>query len=357
MRDIFTCMYKLITFPCKISGFDKYIQLVAEHDNLVLDDSNQRFLLWKEADIKKCRGKSIMVCPADKPIYGRNVLTCETSLFFQRDEARTVCSRRILPQNFAPVLIPHHHDWIYSFSGKQQVNLKCRQNNTCSTSTWSLQGNGILHNASTCHVTGQDFQLYPAMESHSSSNVNYHAEVRVLHINPITHQEVQEIQQRSPTEVSKLQDIVATSEHFKHWDLDATLAVHATEKKHDERYNFHWYFTLVTLVAILLTIMICNGSPYLFRNLLHKILCTKQPAISSTPGVKTQGLPENFPEKQPSTSQLQLSESGKKSEFVSYSVQTVRSPANNMTEMRDEGRLLLLLLRAPTRRVKRQGSA
>jgi hypothetical protein len=43
-------LYELITFPYKISSFDKYIQLVTEHDNPVLDDSNQRFLLWKEAD-------------------------------------------------------------------------------------------------------------------------------------------------------------------------------------------------------------------------------------------------------------------------------------------------------------------
>jgi hypothetical protein len=46
------------------------------------------------------------------------------------------------------------HDWIYSFSSKQQVILKCRQNATWITSTWSLQECGILHNASACHVTG-----------------------------------------------------------------------------------------------------------------------------------------------------------------------------------------------------------
>jgi len=31
-------LYKLITFPYKISSFDNYIQLTAEHNNLVLDD-------------------------------------------------------------------------------------------------------------------------------------------------------------------------------------------------------------------------------------------------------------------------------------------------------------------------------
>jgi len=104
-----------------------------------------------------------MICPADKPIYGRNVLTFEFSLYFQKDEARTVCSRRILLQKVAPLFIRHYHNWIYSFSGKQQVNLKCRQNTTLITSMWSLQGNGTMHNASACPVTGQNFQLYSAI--------------------------------------------------------------------------------------------------------------------------------------------------------------------------------------------------
>ena len=74
-------LYNLITFPYNIFNLDNYIQLTAEYDSSVLDDSNQRFLSWKEADIKKCRGKGIIICPADKPIYGRNVLTCESSLY------------------------------------------------------------------------------------------------------------------------------------------------------------------------------------------------------------------------------------------------------------------------------------
>jgi hypothetical protein len=199
-----------------------------------------------------------------------------------------------------------------------------------------LQGNGILRNASAYHVTGQDFQLYPAIESHSASNVNYHADVRVLHIEPVTHQEVQEIQQHSSPDVSKLEGIVATSEHFKHRDLDATIAVHATERKHD-RYHFHWYFTIFTLVSILLT-MICNGYPYLFRNLLHRIRCSMQPVVNSKTGDKSKSLPETFPEEQPSTSQLQFSESGRKSEFVTYSVQWPEAEITNRQHDQDEKR-------------------
>ena len=91
-----------------------------------------------------------------------------------------------------------------------------------------------MHNASACHVTGQDFQLYPATEGHSESTTEYHDDVRALHIEPITHQEVEILQGRSPPDVSRLEGIAATSELFKHRDLDATLVVHATERKHND---------------------------------------------------------------------------------------------------------------------------
>ena len=88
-------------------------------------------------------------------------------------------------------------------------------------------------------------------------------------------------------------------------------------------YHFYWYFTIPTLVAILLTIMICNSYPYLFRNLFHKIHCTTQPVVNSTTGEKPQSPPEVQPEQQPTTSQLQPNGSGKETEFITYSVQTV----------------------------------
>ena len=93
-------------------------------------------------------------------------------------------------------------------------------------------------------------------------------------------------------------------------------------RKHDDRYHFYWYFTLPALTVILLTIMICNGYPYLLRNLLHKVRCTTQPAENSTPGNESRSSSEVSPEQQPSTSQLQSNESGRKSEFVTYPVQT-----------------------------------
>ena len=70
------------------------------------------------------------------------------------------------------------------------------------------------------------------------STVEYRDDIRVLHIEPVTYQEVQIIRGYSPPDVWKSEGIAA-SELFKHRELDATLVVHATERKHDDRYNFY----------------------------------------------------------------------------------------------------------------------
>jgi len=88
-----------------------------------------------------------------------------------------------------------------------------------------------------------------------------------MHIDPITHQKVQILQEHLPPDVSRLDDIAATSKLFKHRDLDATLVVHATETKHEDRYHLYWYLTIPTFVVILSTVAICNSYPHLFKKL------------------------------------------------------------------------------------------
>ena len=121
---------------------------------------------------------------------------------------------------------------------------------------------------------GRKFLTVPCNRRSFGVNHRIPGCLRIMHIEPVTYQEVQILQGHSHPDVSRLEGIATTSELFTHRDLDATFVVRATEKKHDDRYNFYWYFTIPTLVAILLTIMICNVNTYLFINLLHEIRCT-----------------------------------------------------------------------------------
>jgi hypothetical protein len=310
-------LYKLITLPYKVHGLDSYVQLTTDYEYLVLDDSNQRFLLWNEANLKRCKGKGVTLCPVDIPVFSRNVLTCESSLYFQRDEARTLCSRRMVQPNFAPILIRHSRDWIYSFGVPQQVNLKCRLNSTWITSTWTLQGNGILHNASACHVTGQDFKLYPVTDSFSATTVSYQAEILVQHVEPLTHHELALLHSRSSPDVSKLENIADRSKSFKHHDLDATLLFQTTEVKHADSHRLYWYITIPVLVAVLMTIVICNTYPFVLRSILEKFRATTQP---TKPTEHSRNTDEVSSTPQPSTSQSPPKVSERTTAFVAYSV-------------------------------------
>jgi len=161
------------------------------------------------------------------------------------------------------------------------------------------------------------------------SNIEYRNDVRVLHVDPLTHQEVQILQGRSPPDVSKLESTAATSELIMHRDPDATLVVHATDRKHDDRYHFYWYFTIPALTVKLVTITICNGYPNLLRNLLHIVRCTTQPAENSTPGNESQSSSEVSPEQQPSTSQLQSNESASRSSSPTLYKQWLEAEISN----------------------------
>lgn len=86
-------------------------------------------------------------------------------------------------------------------------------------------GNSILHNAGTCHVTGQNFQLYPATEGNSVFNHWYRDSLLLQHIEPVTCQEEQMLQSRSAPDVSELGIRAATSELYKHGELGVTLVV------------------------------------------------------------------------------------------------------------------------------------
>jgi hypothetical protein len=80
----------------------------------------------EKADLAQCSGKNFAICPADSVVLSSTISTCESSKFFQKDEARILCGRRVMPSHFSPILIRNQRDWIYSLGDQQQhVNFKC----------------------------------------------------------------------------------------------------------------------------------------------------------------------------------------------------------------------------------------
>ena len=56
-----------------------------------IDDSQRDYILFTETRRSRCTINSITLCPADVPIYSQQVVTCESSLFFQASTSNQLC--------------------------------------------------------------------------------------------------------------------------------------------------------------------------------------------------------------------------------------------------------------------------
>jgi hypothetical protein len=53
--------------------------MTTDFQYIVSDSAGQRFLLWTDADVEKCRGKDFIICPADSPLFNNHLSTRESS--------------------------------------------------------------------------------------------------------------------------------------------------------------------------------------------------------------------------------------------------------------------------------------
>ena len=95
-------MYRLVTVLHRVANSQTFVQLATNFPYFLIDDSKQRYLLFTQADVERCTGKSIAICPVDTQIYSTTVLTCKLSLFFQRADARQLCTRVVMLSNYPP---------------------------------------------------------------------------------------------------------------------------------------------------------------------------------------------------------------------------------------------------------------
>jgi hypothetical protein len=102
-------LYRLVTLPHRVGNSRNFVQLI-NFPYLLIGDSKQRCLLYTQADIESCTGKSILICPVDTQVYSTTVLTCELSIFFQKEEARNLCARVVMSSNYPPKFTRHQQD-------------------------------------------------------------------------------------------------------------------------------------------------------------------------------------------------------------------------------------------------------
>jgi len=88
-------MYRMVVSPTRILN-NTYLQFDIGKDYFGINLLQRSYLTLTEMDVVKCRGKDIMICPAEQAVYSTEVDSCALSLYFQSTRTRERCKRKVI---------------------------------------------------------------------------------------------------------------------------------------------------------------------------------------------------------------------------------------------------------------------
>jgi hypothetical protein len=275
-------MFRIITLPYKVQGLGQYVQLETDFPFLLVDEAKQHFLRLREAEVNRCTGTTLLICPVDTAILSITSLTCESSLYFQKNESRALCRRKVMSSNYTPVWKRISHDWIYSVAREQKASIRCLENSTWFTSSVTLKGNGVLHDAISCHVVGRDFELLPEIQGSSYTSIQNRRSFELQHIDPLTDSEVHMLQLFTNDEISQL-DYISTQAHSHQRDINTLLEARAGKIMLQRHNTVCWYWIISLIPTFLLIILCCYGKPCLISWITRKLSAFNSHKKTDTP--------------------------------------------------------------------------
>ena len=145
-------LHRIITLPERTFS-DKFILYTTDYAFLGLQTGRRDYISLSESDFDKCSKGDVVVCPVNTAVYSIQSLTCEISLYFQAVSHYRLCKRNLLPHPQFPNLQRHGTLWTYYFPTRQQVAISCPGAADYSPRAVSLDGIGLLHNASSCRIS------------------------------------------------------------------------------------------------------------------------------------------------------------------------------------------------------------
>ena len=154
-------LFRIITLPVRVTS-DKFVQYSVEFTYFGLQSRQQTYLLLSETAFSRKKG-NIVICPADIAVYDAQTLTCESSLSFKTGSTRPLCRRTLLVHHSTPSLKRYGTQWIFHFTRPHQVTLRCAKTDTEVPCTLMLDGTGLLHNATGCHISSPELQAFPEL--------------------------------------------------------------------------------------------------------------------------------------------------------------------------------------------------
>ena len=199
-------LFKTITLQIRISS-DKYVQYLLDYTYLGLQHSQQAYILLTETGFNRCKKNTLTVCPADIAVYQAQALTCEISLYFQKSDNQHLCRRQLLLNHDTPFLHRHGAICLFHFPTRHQITLHCPGIDNRMPRNLFLEATGLLHNATTCHVTSSEIQLLP--ELHGVTGVKIDSPQLMIPdtVSNATELEIQQLKDITPAEIQKPDEI------------------------------------------------------------------------------------------------------------------------------------------------------
>ena len=148
---------------------------------------------------------------------------------------------------------------MYNFAKPHQITLRCTKTDNDIPRTLTLEGTGLLHNISRCHISSPELHAFP--ELHGQSYADLETPIFYLpdNITVLDDHERQQLEEISLSNLQKSDDVynrVTASKH--HYDLDTHLHTYQTSILQEKR--THWKIipiaVLTSTVSLLFTFIL-----------------------------------------------------------------------------------------------------
>ena len=315
-------MYRMVVSPTRIFN-NTYVQFDIGKDYFGINLLQRSYLTLTEMDVVKCRGKDIMICPAEQAVYSTEVDSCALSLYFQSTRARETCNRKVISRPPQPRLERYGATVLYYLAEPQTLHLQCQQNRTWEVHSMTLEGGGFLENAESCYLTLQGLQLFPALRG----KAEFSAQGPDLFIPTIpavvSTREEAVLQQMSFTDESKLEQLATSiSSHPIEADINTLFHLHASSQQYASKSNGITLGLIAASVVLTLFILYYFTQAYIWNLMKNCLVNWANTEIEDVQKPQTD-IPTPSQPNPSSAVGEDLSEVTPQIRFSAYSMQTV----------------------------------
>jgi hypothetical protein len=156
-------LYRIVTLPIKVFE-DTFAVYSLEYQYIGWTYDQRDYARMTESDLQACKIGSITVCPANNAILDAQTVTCEAQLFLQRATKERACRRKLLVHYDTPTLVRHGSKWVYHFPTPSRMTSRCPQDSAWNIGSYTLEGAGLVENATECKLTTEGLQTIPELQ-------------------------------------------------------------------------------------------------------------------------------------------------------------------------------------------------